>query len=124
MTETGIGGVDLDVLAEWMDGRSLGSGPISAAELLGGGTQNVLVRFVRDGRTYVLRRPPEHKRKNSDETMRREATVLAAIADTGVPHPRLIAAEASTDVIGPAFYLLEPMEGFNASGELPSRHCA
>ena len=53
-----------------------------------GGTQNLLLRFVRNGRTFILRRPPEHKRKNSDETMRREARVLGALADTDVPHPR------------------------------------
>ncbi len=29
------------------------------------------------GRTYVLRRPPPHLRKNSNETMRREARMLA-----------------------------------------------
>ncbi|MEL7208955.1 MAG: phosphotransferase family protein, partial [Actinomycetota bacterium] len=105
-----------------MDERGLGSGAITGAEPLGGGTQNILVRFVRDGRTYVLRRPPEHKRRNSDDTMRREATVLAAIADTDVPHPRLIAAEPSTDVIGAAFYLMEPIDGFNVSVEMPSPH--
>ena len=115
-----VHGVDLDAVSAWMDERSLGRGPISGAETLGGGTQNILLRFERDGVTYVLRRPPEHKRANSDETMRREARVLGAIADTAVPHPRLIAAEPSLDVIGAAFYLMEPIDGFNASVELPS----
>jgi aminoglycoside phosphotransferase (APT) family kinase protein len=117
-----VAAVDLGVVAEWMDGHDLGSGEITRAEVLGGGTQNVLLRFERDGRAYVLRRPPEHKRRNSDETMRREATVLAALADTEVPHPRLIAAEPSTEVIGAAFYLMEPIDGFNASVELPAPH--
>ncbi|MEK9526015.1 MAG: phosphotransferase, partial [Acidimicrobiaceae bacterium] len=85
--------VDIDLLADWMDGKGLGSGPLESVEPLAGGTQNLLLRFVRDGRTFILRRPPEHKRKNSDETMRREARVLGALADTDVPHPRLIAAE-------------------------------
>jgi aminoglycoside phosphotransferase (APT) family kinase protein len=105
-----------------MDEHGLGRGPLTGAEPLTGGTQNILLRFERDGVPYVLRRPPEHKRANSDETMRREARVLAAIVDTAVPHPRLIAAEPSPDVIGAAFYLMEPIDGFNASVGLPSPH--
>ena len=62
-------------------------------ELIAGGTQNVLVRFRRGEREFVLRRPPPHKRANSDETMRREARVLGALAGSDVPHPGLIAAE-------------------------------
>ncbi len=115
-------GVDLDALTRWMDEQSLGSGPIGHVELLAGGTQNVLVRFRRDGRDHVLRRPPVHKRPNSDETMRREARVLAALAGSDVPHPGLIAACPDTDVLGAAFYLMEPIEGFNPAGGLPEPH--
>ncbi len=114
--------VDLAVLAEWMDGRGLASGPLEGVESLSGGTQNVLLRFTRAGRVFVLRRPPPHLRKNSNETMRREARVLAAIADTDVPHPRLIAACPEEDVIGAAFYLMEPVEGFNPTAGLPDFH--
>ncbi len=114
--------VDLDALAAWMDVRGLGTGPIVAVERLGGGTQNVLLRFQRAGRAYVLRRPPEHKRQNSDETMRREARMLAALEGSNVPHPGLIAAEPGTDVIGASFYLMEPIEGFHAPSGLPEPH--
>ena len=75
-------GVDLDALVAWMDERGLGEGALQAPALIAGGTQNVLLRFARAGREYVLRRPPVHTRANSDETMRREARVLAAIAGT------------------------------------------
>lgn len=105
-----------------MDGEGLTGGSIRRPELLGGGTQNVLLRFERDGRSYVLRHPPPHKRKNSDETMRREARVLAAIADSDVPHPRLVAACGDLEVIGSAFYLMEPVEGFNPTQGLPALH--
>jgi len=103
-----------------MDEQGLGKGPISDARLLAGGTQNLLLRFERDGRAYVLRRPPVHLRKNSNETMRREARVLAALAESDVPHPRLIAGCGDETVIGAAFYLMEPIEGFNpTTGLLP-----
>ena len=114
--------VDLDRVAGWMDERGLGGGPITDVELISGGTQNVLVRFRRGDASFVLRRPPPHKRANSDETMRREARVLAALAGTDVPHPGLIAAEPELDVIGAAFYLMEPVDGFNATLGLPEPH--
>ena len=114
--------VDLARLAEWMDHRGLGSGPIEQVDRLAGGTQNILLRYRRADRTYVLRRPPEHKRANSDETMRREARVLAALACSDVPHPRLIAAEPDIGTLGAAFYLMESVEGFNATVGVPEPH--
>jgi aminoglycoside phosphotransferase (APT) family kinase protein len=114
--------VDLDVLARWMDSRGLGSGAILGAETLGGGTQNILLRFVRAGRTYVLRRPPRRPRPESDEVMRREMKVLAALAGSDVPHPGFIAGEGDPSVLGTAFYLMEPVDGFNATQGLPALH--
>lgn len=106
-------------LADWMSREGLGQGPIEHGTLLGGGTQNILLRFTRDGRDYVLRRPPPHLRANSNDTMRREMRMLEALADTGVPHPRLIAGCPDETVIGAAFYLMEPIEGFAPVNGLP-----
>jgi aminoglycoside phosphotransferase (APT) family kinase protein len=116
--------VDLERVAAWMDDRGLGSGPLTELRLIEGGTQNFLLRFRRDDREYVLRRPPEHKRKNSDETMRREARLLAALAGTEVPHPTLIAACPDDDVIGAAFYLMEAIDGFNPTTGMPEPHAS
>ncbi len=115
-------GVDIDALASWMVLGGLGEGPLTDIEQLSGGTQNILLRFRREGRTYVLRRPPQHLRATSNETMRREAQVLAALAETDVPHPRLIAACDDETVLGAAFYLMEAVEGFSATSGLPSLH--
>jgi len=117
-----IAGVDLAALAVWMDGQGLGAGPVEDATLLAGGTQNILLKFSRAGRSYVLRRPPVHLRVNSNETMRREARVLAAIAGTEVPHPGLIAACGDETLLGAAFYLMEPVDGFNPTTGLPPLH--
>ena len=116
--------VDLDALAAWMDDHHLESGPLLDVEPIAGGTQNVLLRFTRGGRSFVFRRPPPHKRKNSDEAMRREARVLAALAGTGVPHPALIAACDETETLGATFYLMEPVDGFNATLGLPEPHAS
>ena len=111
--------IEPDTLATWMDSQGLGTGPVGPVDHLTGGTQNILLRFVRSGDTYILRRPPRHKRPNSDETMRREARVLAALAGSRVPHPRLIAVCPDENVLGAAFYLMEAIEGFNPVDRVP-----
>jgi len=111
--------VHLEVLASWMGSRGLGDGPVRQVERLAGGTQNILLKFRRADRTYVLRRPPPVLRANSNETMRREARVLAALKGSAVPHPGLIAACEDETVLGAAFYLMEPVDGYNATQGLP-----
>ena len=117
-----IEGVDLEILNDWMNDQSLPPGEIGVVDRLLGGTQNILLRFERGGRHYVLRRPPIHKRANSDETMRREARVLGALKGSDVPHPGLIAACPDEALLGAAFYLMEPVDGFNATAGLPELH--
>ena len=105
--------LDLEALATWMQAQGLGGDAITNVRQLGGGTQNIVLRFTHADRDYVLRRPPAHKRDGNDETMRREARILAALAASDVPHPRLIAACADTEPLGAAFYLMEPVDGCN-----------
>lgn len=114
--------VDLERLAGWMDGHGLGRGPIFDVEPLTGGTQNVLLRLRRADRAFVLRRPPRHSIADGSETMRREVRVLAALAGTDVPHPRLLGACSTDEVLGAAFYVMEPVDGFNAIVGLPPLH--
>jgi len=117
--------VDFEVLDAWMDEQSLPGGPIRDVRLLTGGTQNVLVRFHRGGRDYVLRRPPRHLRPKSNDALRREGRVLAALAGTDVPHPGFIAGCFDENVMkGAVFYLMEPVDGFNATTELPALHAS
>lgn len=114
--------VDFDRLAAWMDAHGLGAGVIADIVALTGGSQNVIVRFVRGDRSYVLRRPPAHPTADGNQTMRREARILGALAGTAVPHPALIAACGDEGVIGAAFYLMEPVDGFNPGVGLPPLH--
>ena len=117
--------VDFSVLAAWMDAQGLGEGALTNVDRLRGGTQNVLLRFSRSGRDYILRRPPPVLRASSNVAMLREVRVLNAIATSDVPHPRLIAACEDPDILGGAvFYLMEPVEGFSATAGLPPRHAA
>jgi aminoglycoside phosphotransferase (APT) family kinase protein len=114
--------VDVNRLADWMDAQKLGEGPISDAVPLAGGTQNLLLRFARSGRSYVLRRPPPHPGGDGNATIQREMRVVAALAGTEVPHAHFIAGCAQSDVLGAAFYLMEPVDGFNACAEMPALH--
>lgn len=107
-----------------MDRQSLGEGPITSVAPLSGGTQNILIAFARAGRRYVLRRPAVHVPANGNETMRKEMRVLAALASTDVPHPRLIASCPETDVLGASFYLMERIDGFNVTVGMPARHAS
>lgn len=115
--------VDFAVLARWMDERGLPGGAFEDVRRLAGGTQNVMLAFRRGGRSYVLRRPPEHLRRKSNDALVREMRVLAALADTPVPAPGFIAGCPDPEVLGGAvFYLMEEVDGFNPSVTLPSPH--
>ncbi len=115
--------VNLEAVAEWMSGQGLGSGPLQDVSNVTGGTQNVMLRFTRAGRSYVLRRGPRHLRPRSNSVILRETKVLAALAGSDVPHPHLIAACEDPGVLGDAvFYLMDPVDGFNAGEGLPPLH--
>jgi aminoglycoside phosphotransferase (APT) family kinase protein len=117
--------VDLKAIAEWMSQQGLGQGPLEDVHEISGGTQNIMLRFSRSGREYVLRRGPQHLRPRSNTVILRETRVLAALADTDVPHPHLIATCDDIGVLGDAvFYLMERVEGFNAGEELPALHAS
>jgi aminoglycoside phosphotransferase (APT) family kinase protein len=112
-----------EALAPWMSDQGLGDGPLENVSVITGGTQNVMLRFERSGRPYVFRRGPLHLRPVSNKVILRETRVLQALAGTDVPHPRLIAVCDDTAVLGDAvFYLMEPIDGFNAGAELPELH--
>ena len=106
--------VDLAAVARWLAAQDLPDGPFTDVRRIGGGTQNVVLRLRWAGRDVVLRRPPEHPRPSSNAALRREVQVLAALAETDVPHPALVAACDDEDVLGGVvFYLMEAVEGTN-----------
>jgi len=116
--------VDLQRLAVWMDGQGLESGPIDSPVRLTGGTQNLLLRFSRGTREFVLRRPSKVLSEVGGKTIAREARLLKALAGSAVPHATLIAACEDPSVLGASFYLMEPVQGFNPNSAhgLPAPH--
>src|SRR5258708_35355700 len=85
-----LSGDDQIALQRWVREQGLGS-TVTDVEPLTGGTQNIVVRVLVDGRPMVLRRPPLHPRPTSDKTMLREIAALPPLAGTPGPHPRLLA---------------------------------
>ncbi|MGE4428315.1 MAG: phosphotransferase family protein [Solirubrobacteraceae bacterium] len=115
--------VDVDAVAAWMDDERLGAGPLEDVTPVGGGTQNVMLRFRRGDRELVLRRGPRHLRPRSNDALRREIRVLRALADTDVRCPRIVAAGEDTGPFGGSVgYLMTPVDGFNATVALPDLH--
>jgi aminoglycoside phosphotransferase (APT) family kinase protein len=101
-------------LARWMDAQRLpGAGSPVEGRYVSGGASNELFEIRRGDVRMALRRPPRKAPKGRNETMLREYRVLRALADTDVPHTRVLAACDDPDVIGAAFYLMEFVDGWS-----------
>ncbi len=122
MTEPVESSIDWAVVESWLAAKGVADGRITEIAPIGGGTQNLMFGFQCGGARFVLRRGPRHLRPHTNEALRREARVLSALAGSGVPIPRLVAAEPDESVLGSVFYLMEPVDGFNASVSLPPLH--
>ena len=113
-------GEELDLAA--LDGyleRELGPG-LLAIEQFPGGHSN-LTYLVRHGdREVVLRRPPFGSKVKSAHDMGREVAVLSKLAPVYSRAPRVIAFEATGDVLGAPFYLMERRRGVILRREVPT----
>ena len=118
-----IDGVNKAALCDWMTEQGLlASGGHADLTQLTGGTQNILVKIDTPDDSFVLRRPPLSLRKNSNETMRREARMLSALSRTSIPHPAFRAVCEDVSVLGSAFYIMNAIDGFNPVEGLPEPH--
>jgi aminoglycoside phosphotransferase (APT) family kinase protein len=106
--------VDPHRLARWMDEQRLaGVGELPTVSRLTGGSQNELFLVERGGDEMVLRRPPNVAAAGRYEAFGREHRVLAALAGTDVPHPRLRAVCDAVEVLGGPFYLTSRIDGWS-----------
>jgi aminoglycoside phosphotransferase (APT) family kinase protein len=118
-TDTGLDGlIDTARLIPWLDEHvpALGDGPL-VAEMIHGGTSNVIVSLDRgNDLRVVLRRPPVVPPPNSEKAIMREARVLQALNGTKVPHPYCHGICEDLSVLGVPFYVMELVDGW--AGEL------
>ena len=109
--------IDQDVLATFLDEHDLpGRGEPLSAVFVTGGASNELFEISRGGHRWALRRPPRIVPEGRNETMLREYRLLAALADTDVPHARAVAVCEDPELLGGCFYLMEFVEGWSPMG--------
>ena len=113
-------GLDPAALTAWWRAH-LGGGPDTAlspdlggdlhATLIAGGKSNLTYRVGDGDRTWVVRRPPLGHVLATAHDMRREHTVMTALADTAVPVPRTHALCEDESVLGAPFYVMADVAG-------------
>ncbi|HEY8480274.1 MAG TPA: phosphotransferase family protein [Spirillospora sp.] len=110
---SGVPGIDVPRLAEWLSRELPGSGRIRAIDLIAGGRSNLTYAITLEGgRRVVLRRPPLGHVLPTAHDMGREYRVLTALGEgTAVPVPKTLAFCDDEDVIGARFYLMDYVEG-------------
>lgn len=85
-------------------------GPISL-EPVASGQSNPTWFVTRGSERLVLRKKPAGNTLRSAHAIEREYRVMAALADSGVPVPKMILLEEDPEVIGTPFYLMERVAG-------------
>ena len=109
--------VDLDRLRVFFDAQGLpGAGEPIEATFVTGGASNELFEIRRGGQRMALRRPPRIVPEGRNETMLREYRLLAALADTDVPHARALAVCDDPELMGGCFYVMEFVDGWSPMG--------
>lgn len=105
-------GLDLRALRQYLEREhpELVAGPLSG-EVVEGGRSN-LTYLVDDGtQRWVIRRPPLGHVLPTAHDMRREYTVISALAGTAVPVPATLSHCTDTEVLGAPFYIMEYVPG-------------
>lgn len=110
--------VDPDKLENYLDDKLPGSGPFEVTRHLAGHSCETFF-IARDGREWVLRRPPLAVYLPTAHDVMREYRVLSALKDTGVRSPRPLLACEDDQVLGAPFYLMERRHGQVLRTEIP-----
>jgi aminoglycoside phosphotransferase (APT) family kinase protein len=109
--------IDKERLSVFMDEWELpGKGEELTVRFITGGASNELFEIRRGGQGYALRRPPRVVPAGRNETMLREYRLLAALADTDVPHAKVVAVCEDPEMMGGCFYMMELVEGWSPLG--------
>ncbi len=106
--------VDPEALAPFVPG----SGPVEV-ERLAAGHSNLTFVVRRDGREWILRRPPHGPLLPTAHDVLREYRVLELLAHSDVRVPQVTAACDDESVIGAPFYLMERVAGDVIRERLP-----
>jgi aminoglycoside phosphotransferase (APT) family kinase protein len=111
--------VVVEPLRAYLDACGIGCGDLELTQI-GDGRSNVIFLVSRDGAEVVLRRPPRPPMPPSAHDVVREARIVSALSATAVRTPAVLAVCDDAAVIGAPFFLMEKVEGFVISGEIPA----
>jgi aminoglycoside phosphotransferase (APT) family kinase protein len=103
--------IDIVALADYLRAAGVSGARAIDANLISGGRSNLTYRLDVDGETFILRRPPHGPTLATAHDMGREYRVMAALVDTEVPVPRMVAFCESDNILGAPFYLMENVDG-------------
>ena len=104
---------DIDTLSEWLRAHVDSFRAPLSIEQFAGGQSNPTFKLITPSRRYVMRTKPGPAAKllPSAHAIEREYRVMAALSDTDVPVPAMLALCEDEAVIGRAFYIMEYVEG-------------
>ena len=105
--------LDLEPLASYLRGQLPGFDGALSAEQFTGGQSNPTYLLKAGGHRYALRRKPPGVLLPSAHAVDREYRVMAALAPSGVPVPKVHLLCEDPAVIGSAFYVMDFVEGRN-----------
>jgi aminoglycoside phosphotransferase (APT) family kinase protein len=103
--------VDTVRLGRWLDGLGIEVGPQLTVEPLPGGASNAMFCVDRGAARWVLRRPPNVAVERANAGMVREYRILAALDESDVPHPRVVALCEDHEILGCTFFVMQRVEG-------------
>ena len=99
------------MLGPYLEANVAGFGGLIKVEKFADGQSNPTFKVSAASGEYVLRRQPPGKLLKSAHAVDREYRVLAVLADTNVPVPRVYHLCKDRDVIGSMFYVMEYCDG-------------
>jgi aminoglycoside phosphotransferase (APT) family kinase protein len=108
--------IDVERLAEWMDGLGLGKGEPIEHRFVTGGSQNEIYEIRRGELHCALRIPPPPAPAPRDEGIVREWRIIEALNGTDVPHTEAIAVCTDPAILGRTFYLMGFVDGWSPMG--------
>ena len=103
--------IDEEALLGWLRGRVEGDDEALIIEQFDAGQSNPTYRLSLGPHRYVLRKKPPGKLLPKAHAVEREARVMAALASTEVPVPRILGLCEDPDLIGTPFFVMEMLEG-------------
>ncbi|MFC5817560.1 phosphotransferase family protein [Nonomuraea harbinensis] len=105
-------GLDLKAFRRWYDAERPDeiAGPLRA-RMIPGGKSNLTYEVTDGVSWWIVRRPPLGHVQDTAHDMRREYTVMTALAGTDVPVPETYALCSDPEVLGVRFYVMQHVAG-------------